>query len=339
MTACLTLATGSRAGLEAPLNFGYYMVGRRKDCQIRPKSRSVSRHHCLLFNGDGRLKVCDLRSASGTYVNQQKLTPKKWVDLRDGDMLRCGKIHFRVSIETSRDDESATDPVGSRRDGGSHRDGGSLTPRQKKHPEQRDGGSHRDGDSRAGSMLVGDAWHDVDVADFLESADELDREARYRDIRSRQNRAESGEDGSPCNSDSDLDLFEDAFADQDSCLTVGPVVESLGKTGRHRGRKDNARGDHDAGVAPTDKGGTAAAASVGTGSHATVKAKLGPPIPARKSARFKSAKSKRVSGNYGLGRWKTVAAVLLVMVVVAFFGYQLHRFSSGQPVRVIENID
>ena len=48
MTVKLILATGSHAGMEETLKPGYYMIGRHEQCQIRPKSRSVSRRHCLL---------------------------------------------------------------------------------------------------------------------------------------------------------------------------------------------------------------------------------------------------------------------------------------------------
>ena len=57
MAAQLVLASGSRSGLAAPLFEGYYLIGRHEECQIRPKSRSVSRRHCLLHNHNGLLRV------------------------------------------------------------------------------------------------------------------------------------------------------------------------------------------------------------------------------------------------------------------------------------------
>jgi predicted component of type VI protein secretion system len=99
MTARLVLQTGSRAGMPAPLQYGYYMIGRHQECQIRPKSRSVSRYHCLLCHNENVVQVLDLESTSGTRVNEEKLMPKSWVPLSNGDMLRCGKIVFRANVE------------------------------------------------------------------------------------------------------------------------------------------------------------------------------------------------------------------------------------------------
>ncbi len=96
--ARLVLAVGSRAGREAPLQYGYYMIGRHSECQIRPKSRSVSRRHCLLFQDDTGLQVLDLNSTAGTRVNDLRIRPKTWIALRNGDMLRCGKVVFRVDL-------------------------------------------------------------------------------------------------------------------------------------------------------------------------------------------------------------------------------------------------
>ena len=98
MSATLVLAAGSRAGTEAPLLVGYYMIGREADCQIRPKSRSVSRRHCLVHHqGDG-VRVFDLGSTSGTTINNKKIAPKSWVNLEDGDLLRLGKIGFHLRL-------------------------------------------------------------------------------------------------------------------------------------------------------------------------------------------------------------------------------------------------
>lgn len=99
MTVQLVLGTGSNAGLTAPIHRGYYMIGRHPECQIRPKTRSVSRRHCLLHHDEGVFRVLDLGSTRGTQVNGEKIAPKRWFELADGDELRCGKTTFRVSVE------------------------------------------------------------------------------------------------------------------------------------------------------------------------------------------------------------------------------------------------
>lgn len=101
MVVQLILSQGSRAGSAAPIHPGYYLVGRNKDCQIRPKSRSVSRRHCLLLHNDDGVGALDLKSKGGTRVNGERLQPHVWKVLHDGDELRFGKVGFTVSIHES----------------------------------------------------------------------------------------------------------------------------------------------------------------------------------------------------------------------------------------------
>ncbi|MAI72194.1 MAG: hypothetical protein CMM01_14975 [Rhodopirellula sp.] len=151
---------GSRAGLAVPLQNGYYMIGRHKECQIRPKSRSVSRRHCLLQNEDGVLRLFDLDSTAGTFKNDTRVEPGKWYEVGDRDEVRCGKVLFVVKF----------DDVGVQADLQGVDDGcQNFEPRE----TQRDP-----------SIVSGTAWQDVDIAGFLESEDHADREVRYQNIRS-----------------------------------------------------------------------------------------------------------------------------------------------------------
>ena len=99
MPVALIMTQGRHAGTSAPIHPGYYLVGRHKQCQIRPKSRSVSRRHCLLLRNDDGFGALDLKSTGGTYVNGQRLKPHRWRTLGDGDQIRFGKVEFSVSIE------------------------------------------------------------------------------------------------------------------------------------------------------------------------------------------------------------------------------------------------
>jgi pSer/pThr/pTyr-binding forkhead associated (FHA) protein len=99
MPVTLIMTQGSHAGTAAPIHPGYYLVGRHKQCQIRPKSRSVSRRHCLLLSNDDGFGALDLKSTGGTYVNGQRLQPRQWRTLGDGDQIRFGKVAFSVSIQ------------------------------------------------------------------------------------------------------------------------------------------------------------------------------------------------------------------------------------------------
>ena len=98
MSVELKITRGSKSGTTAPIHPGYYLVGRHKDCQIRPKSRSVSRRHCLLLRNDDGFGALDLKSTRGTYVNGQRMEPHRWQVLRDGDEIHFGKVAFTVAI-------------------------------------------------------------------------------------------------------------------------------------------------------------------------------------------------------------------------------------------------
>ncbi len=89
------------------------VVGRCVDCKVRlPGDWTVSRHHCLLEVDPPYLRVQDLGSLNGTYVNGEKvgqrdrtLPPEDAArvaqpvrELYDGDELWVGNTCFYVSV-------------------------------------------------------------------------------------------------------------------------------------------------------------------------------------------------------------------------------------------------
>ena len=108
MSATITLKVveGPQSGAE----FTYRLptlctVGRSQDCSLRLPNdvlnSTVSRHHCLLEIDPPLVRVCDLGSLNGTFVNGRKIgqrgkgqTPEEGakiafpeVDLKDGDEI------------------------------------------------------------------------------------------------------------------------------------------------------------------------------------------------------------------------------------------------------------
>lgn len=94
----LIVGEGANAGVHADIREGFYMIGRDRECQIRPKSRSVSDRHCLVQHAADTVRVFDLNSEEGTFVNDEPLPPQKWRTLNHGDRLRCGRYWFEVAI-------------------------------------------------------------------------------------------------------------------------------------------------------------------------------------------------------------------------------------------------
>jgi serine/threonine-protein kinase len=54
----------------------------------------VSRQHAQLYFKDGAWLIDDLKSMNGTYVNEKKIVSGQAVSLKNGDVIRCGKLAF-----------------------------------------------------------------------------------------------------------------------------------------------------------------------------------------------------------------------------------------------------
>ncbi|RMG87897.1 MAG: FHA domain-containing protein [Chloroflexi bacterium] len=59
----------------------------------------VSRRHMALYLEEDQLSIEDLGSSNGTYLNGVRLTPHKRYKLRDGDLIRLGKMDLQVHFE------------------------------------------------------------------------------------------------------------------------------------------------------------------------------------------------------------------------------------------------
>ncbi|MDY0169104.1 MAG: protein kinase [Thermoguttaceae bacterium] len=98
------------------------VMGRAEGCKPRllykpeepkaPENRKISRHHCLLDINPPDVRIRDLGSLNGTFVNGQKIGQRSKdekpgdvqaslfseYDLKDGDELWLGKLRLRVSV-------------------------------------------------------------------------------------------------------------------------------------------------------------------------------------------------------------------------------------------------
>lgn len=100
------------AGKAIAVHDPEFFIGRDPDCQLRPTSMSVSRHHCALFVKDDRVRIHDFASANGTFVNGRRVSAD--VLLHDGDEVQAGPLVFEVHLEQSAAEASvgpAADPA------------------------------------------------------------------------------------------------------------------------------------------------------------------------------------------------------------------------------------
>jgi pSer/pThr/pTyr-binding forkhead associated (FHA) protein len=72
------------------------VVGRRHDCDLQVPLMAVSRRHCQLSQNKETLKIRDLGSRNGTYVNGKRVDE---ATLRAGDHIRIGPLTFLLQID------------------------------------------------------------------------------------------------------------------------------------------------------------------------------------------------------------------------------------------------
>lgn len=185
MQVRLRVQSGSHEGKEIEVSEKRFLIGRSESCQLRPKSESVSRRHCILAMKDGRVLVQDLKSRNGTFVNDKRLPADKAKVLKDGDLLRVGKLMFTLVIEHGL--------------------------QASKKPEVKD---IADAAARTKQSSGEDSrFEEVDVDSWLDEADAIDRVRKQTDPDTRQFRldAKEGENSDDLSVDGTV-MIEDAPA-------------------------------------------------------------------------------------------------------------------------------
>jgi pSer/pThr/pTyr-binding forkhead associated (FHA) protein len=78
------------SGLEKayPMRQVTLTIGRSDQCDISVKDSSMSGRHAEIKKSDGDIKIRDLGSANGIYLNGERIEE---AELYDGDVLRLGQ--------------------------------------------------------------------------------------------------------------------------------------------------------------------------------------------------------------------------------------------------------
>ena len=160
MQVKLKVLTGSHEGTEIPVAGDKFLIGRSESCQLRPKSDSISRKHCILVIRDGRVLIQDLKSRNGTFVNEKKLPVDRAKVLNAGDNLKIGKLAFELLIEHGLQGNKKPEVA-------------DVTDAAER--------MVNDGDSR---------FEEVDVNSWLDEADQIDRVRKLSDPDTRQFRVD-----------------------------------------------------------------------------------------------------------------------------------------------------
>jgi hypothetical protein len=96
MEVKLVVASGKNAGQKIAVPGPKFFIGRSEDCQLRPNSELVSRHHCVILVEDAFVAVRDFGSKNGTFVNDQLVRAEQ--ELKNGDRLRIGQLEFTLEL-------------------------------------------------------------------------------------------------------------------------------------------------------------------------------------------------------------------------------------------------
>jgi pSer/pThr/pTyr-binding forkhead associated (FHA) protein len=97
MNADLVLLKKGGAHKTFSLRGAVTVLGRRHDCDLRIPLPSVSRRHCEIERNGEALKIRDLDSSWGTFVNGKRINGD--CPVTAGDYIRIGPLTFVCQID------------------------------------------------------------------------------------------------------------------------------------------------------------------------------------------------------------------------------------------------
>ncbi|MCG5052390.1 MAG: diguanylate cyclase [Myxococcales bacterium] len=90
--ACLVVIYGQDLGRKYNLESQNLVLGRSSKCDIQIDQESVSRAHSKIMNQGKTIRIRDLGSTNGTYVNDEQIEERT---LTDGDLIKIGRTIFK----------------------------------------------------------------------------------------------------------------------------------------------------------------------------------------------------------------------------------------------------
>jgi hypothetical protein len=78
------------------------LIGREEDCDLCPPCEFLSRHHCALLLDDFTLRIRDLGSKNGTFVNGHRIASGEAILLHD-DLVAVGATQFLIEVTPQSD--------------------------------------------------------------------------------------------------------------------------------------------------------------------------------------------------------------------------------------------
>jgi hypothetical protein len=82
-----------------PMRQDRFLIGRSDHCDLSIADSSVSGRHAEISRIDGDIKIRDVGSANGIYLNGERIEE---AELFDGDVLRLGQTSIRIDVVGGR---------------------------------------------------------------------------------------------------------------------------------------------------------------------------------------------------------------------------------------------
>lgn len=101
--------------LRVPIHPLPFLIGRGLGLALTLRSESVSKQHAEIYQEGGMLRIRDLRSTNGTFVQRRRI---KNAALHDGDIIHFAEFEFRLGrqepgVKSPEGEERGTTPRGS----------------------------------------------------------------------------------------------------------------------------------------------------------------------------------------------------------------------------------
>lgn len=97
MQVRLKVIGGKNDNREIRIAVPEFIIGRGDEAHLKPTSDLISRQHCSIKIGDGKVLVQDMGSRNGTFVNGVQLSQA--IEAKAGDILRVGRLQFELLID------------------------------------------------------------------------------------------------------------------------------------------------------------------------------------------------------------------------------------------------
>src|SRR5260370_31896626 len=92
----LLVLEGNHRGRLIPLPETIFLIGRDSQCHLRLHCRLVSQLHCAIAAWAGKVRVRDLKSRNGTFLNGCRIDGE--VAAEEGDRLKVGSHNFAFRV-------------------------------------------------------------------------------------------------------------------------------------------------------------------------------------------------------------------------------------------------